>query len=190
MEASIANTERRAPIGSTLNYDAATDTYTDGDGQTLDTRGTEAFADFDPRGEGKGGPGVTTLKRVALFESLLRSAEERRGFLGRVDELTRSTGQGVGSPLEKAFYSPERNISDETFYEQYRKSLREGKPLTPEQLVAGLAGRGGGEDHRLGVLEKGGSEQALAVIRWEGSLAGKDTYTTVGLATRPQGVPF
>lgn len=104
MEASVETTSRQASVGSTLHYDPSNNTFLSSEaGDRLDHAGIEAFAGFDPRKEGTGGPGHTTLQRDAIFRALLSGGDARRSFLASIRGIQGGRGQGYGGETEGSF---------------------------------------------------------------------------------------
>lgn len=88
-----------------IHYDPATQSFVDDGGNRLDARGLSEVLGFDGGVRHAGQGGDTTLRRHALFQSLLQSVGNRTGFVAQLHSERNRGGTGVGSALEKTFYS-------------------------------------------------------------------------------------
>lgn len=104
--ASTAATEASNPVStSNVNFDAATQSFRDGDNNRLDDASLSAMLGFDGRESGTGSAGRATLQRNALFRALLQSEGARRAFLEQLRDERRSGSAGTGDGLKGSFYA-------------------------------------------------------------------------------------
>lgn len=87
-----------------IHYDPATQSFVD-EGGRLDHARLSEMLGFDGRTGGTGQAGNTTIRRNALFQSLLQSVGNRTQFVAQLHSEQNRGGTGVGSALEKTFYS-------------------------------------------------------------------------------------
>lgn len=105
MEVTTAANDKLAPAGAGVRYDAATDRFIDSEGNELEgTDGIAVLSDLDRGASGAGAPGEATLRRNALFHSLLSGEDQRRAVLGRLRGQQGDGGAGTGGALKGSFY--------------------------------------------------------------------------------------
>lgn len=110
IDVSIAATEHLNPIAThNVKFQPATQSFVDGGGQRFElgnlAQDLSQVLGFDGRAGGTGQAGHTTLRRHALFQSLLQSVGNRTRFVAQLHSEQSRGGTGVGSALEKTFYS-------------------------------------------------------------------------------------
>ncbi len=104
--ASTAATEASNPVStSNVHFDAATQSFRDGENHRLDDASLSAMLGFDGRESGTGSAGRATLQRNALFRALLQSEGARRAFLEQLRDERRGGGSGTGGGLKGSFYA-------------------------------------------------------------------------------------
>lgn len=98
VEASMAATESTNPVATqNVKFDAAAQSFVDGDNNPLDAADLRAMLDFDERTPGTGQAGVSTLQRNALFRALLSGPDARRAFLDAVRGQQSGAGADAGA---------------------------------------------------------------------------------------------
>lgn len=88
-----------------VTYDAATDQFKDSEGNPLEGSADLALiAGLDRESQGAGAPGQATLRRDALFRSLLQGEGARRAVLERLHRKSGGGSTGDGGALAGSFY--------------------------------------------------------------------------------------
>jgi hypothetical protein len=106
IDASIASNKALSPKASNeLTYDSESGSFGDFWGVPQDNAGIADIVGGDKRVHARGQGRITTLQRSALFQSLLRSPEERRDFLVQLRREPVRGGKESGGTLRGTFYS-------------------------------------------------------------------------------------
>lgn len=110
VDASVGATESTNPVATNnVFFDAATQSFRDGEDNRLDDAGLATHMsevlDFDGRARGTGQAGNATVRRNALFRSLLSGVGARRAALEAIHSQRDSSSTGSGGALEKSFYA-------------------------------------------------------------------------------------
>jgi hypothetical protein len=105
MAVTTAANAKLAPAGQGVEYDAASDQFTDSVGSPLEgSAGIALLAEVDRGTAGAGAPGETTLRRDALFRALLQGPDQRRAVLARLHQQQAGGGSQAGGALDRSFY--------------------------------------------------------------------------------------
>lgn len=117
MDATTAANAKIAPQAEGLSYDPHTDSFTDepffgGGPRAVDKVGIGRMAESGRGLSGAGAPGEATLRRNALFKSLLQGEGERRAFLDQLHDVGSDAREASGSQLDKSFYQGQRGAFD------------------------------------------------------------------------------
>lgn len=106
VKVSVAATGKTNPVATAnVEFDPATQSFRDWQDQPLDAASLSEMLGFDGREQGSGSAGRTTLQRNALYRALLSGPGARRALLESVRGQQAGGGSGIGSALERAFYS-------------------------------------------------------------------------------------
>lgn len=104
MEAAMAANDNLSPVAGALRYDAATDSLIDSEGQPFDADAIGELSDLTRAEAGAGAPGQATLRRDALYRSLVQGEGERRAFLEQLRRVGSDGSAQPGGGLDQAFY--------------------------------------------------------------------------------------
>lgn len=105
MHATMEANSKLSPLSEAISYDAEHGTFVDSAGNHVS--GTDVFSaisDLDRGTSGAGAPGEATLRRNALFHSLLQGEGTRRAVLDELRRLASGGSEGDGGALGKSFY--------------------------------------------------------------------------------------
>lgn len=104
MEVTTAANAGLSPAGTGVTYDAAADQFIDSEGQPVGGDALAVLSDLDREFSGAGAGGQATLRRDALFRSLLSGEDQRRAVLDRVRRVKGERGAQAGGALTGSFY--------------------------------------------------------------------------------------
>lgn len=104
MEVTTAANAGLSPAGTGVTYDAAADQFLDSEGQSVGGDALAVLSDLDRELSGSGAGGQATLRRDALFRSLLSGEDQRRAVLDRVRRVEGERGSQAGGALAGSFY--------------------------------------------------------------------------------------
>jgi hypothetical protein len=106
VDVSIASTTHLSPKATkNVGFDTATQSFVDERGERIGNEQLSALLEEDGRSQGTGQAGDTTLRRSALFKSLLQSVGNRTKFVEQLHRQQNSGSKNPSGALAKTFYS-------------------------------------------------------------------------------------
>lgn len=106
VDVSVAATKHLNPEASeNVRFDPATSSFVDAQGRGHDALSLAGVFEDGGRTRGLGEGGDTTLRRHAIFKSLLQSVGNRSKLVESLHSGRGGTSGGLGSSLEKSFYA-------------------------------------------------------------------------------------
>lgn len=136
VDVSVASTKSTNPAATQdVRFDPATHTLRDGGDHVVDARRLSEVLEDEGRTRGTGQAGNTTLRRNALFNSLLQSVGNRAATMEFIHRQQDRGGSGIGGALEGSFYS-HAAVRNPSTVERVQSAVAEligGKQL-PNQL--------------------------------------------------------
>lgn len=125
VDVSVASTESTNPVASSnVHFDAATQSFRDGEDNRLDAQRLSEMLGFDGRTRGTGQAGNSTLRRNAIFRTLLSGVGARRALVDALHSEQNQPGAVLGDGTRESFYS---------------RGERTNTGLTPTQFTTELA---------------------------------------------------